>query len=172
MDFFEVVEQRKAVRKYIPGKIIPDNDINKILQKISLAPSARNLQSYKIYAVKNNKVINKIFHACFNQKNDFICNSSLVLVFCADPDNSEKVFGARGKNLYAYQDATIAASFGILTVTALGYSSCWVGNFREEEIQKILKTKLIPIALVIVGYSDEKPPRNLRKPLNLISEVI
>lgn len=172
MDFFEVVNKRKAVRKYFPGKKIPDDNIQKILETVSLAPSARNLQSYKIFVAKTPKVINKIFQVCYNQRLDFVKNAALILIFCTDPGKAEEHFGERGKKLYALQDATIAATYAILTATALGYASCWVGNFKEEEIKKILNTKLHPVAAIIIGFPDENPERKPRKPLDILADFI
>lgn len=172
MDFFEVVAKRKAVRRYVPGKKIPKSDLRKILETVSLAPSARNLQSYKIFVAKTPKVTNKIFQVCYNQRSDFIKNAALILIFCTDPRKAEEHFGERGKKLYALQDATIAATYAILAATALGFASCWVGNFKEEEIKKILNTKLHPIAAIIIGYSTDQPERPERKPIKLLAEFI
>jgi len=94
------------------------------------------------------------------------------LIFCLDPEMSEKQFGERGKNLYSLQDATIAATFAMLTATALGYATCWVGNFDELEVKRVLKTSLRPVASIIVGYSKENPNRPERNKAKTISEII
>jgi len=172
MDFFEVVKKRKAIRKYIAGRQIPEADIAKILETASLAPSARNLQGYKIFAAKTPTAAEKIFKACYNQRSDFIKNAALILVFCTDPEATINQFGARGEKLYALQDATIAATFALLSATALGYASCWVGNFREKEIQEILQTPLLPVAAIVIGYSEEHPERPPRKPLEYLAKAI
>lgn len=172
MEFFEVLKRRKAVRSYIAGKSIPGKDITCILDAINLAPSAHNLQSYKIFTAKSPETVLRVFPVFFNQRSDFIRNASLILIFCADPRNSQKEFGKRGKNLYALQDATIAATYGMLSAAALGYSTCWVGNFRDKEMKKVLNTGLTPVAAVIIGFSYDDPRRPLRKSLNLLAEDI
>lgn len=75
-----------------------------------------------------------------------------------DPEKAEESFG-EGEKLYALQDATITAIFIILTATALGFGPRWVGNLKEEEVQKALRTNLNSVAVVIIGYSDEEPER-------------
>jgi len=65
--------------------------------------------------------------------------------------------GTRGKNLLSVQDATIAASYAQLSSTALGLSSVWVGHFKEKDVASILKTKLRPVAIIPIGYGNEKP---------------
>lgn len=165
MEFFEVVQKRKAVRSYKHGKRIPDRDIEKILQTISLAPSAKNLQSYKIFTIENKISIEGIFNSCFSQRSDFIKNASLILVFCEDPRVAIETFGERGK-MYALQGATIAASYAQLAATALGYQTCWVGNFREDQVKKVINTDLTPTSLLIVGFGNENPERKPRKSLS------
>lgn len=167
-----MVDKRKSVRSYIAGKTIPKKDIDKILQTVSLAPSAKNLQSCKIFVADNYTSVNKIFPCFFNQRPDFIKNAAVILVFCTNPKQAEEYFGERGKTLYALQDATIAATYAVLAATALGYASCWVGNFKEDEMQKALNTDLRPIAAIIIGYSQENPERQPRKPLNILAEII
>ncbi|OGF99660.1 hypothetical protein A2Y99_01325 [Candidatus Gottesmanbacteria bacterium RBG_13_37_7] len=169
MDFLEVVRKRKTVRKYIVGKVISDKDIRKILDIINLAPSAKNLQSFKVLVVKSPKKRLEVAKACYNQRSDFVQNASLILVFCSDPGLSIDNFGQRGE-FYSLQDATIAASFALLAITECGYSSCWIGNFKEKELQKVLSSKLHPIAIITVGYPDENPERKPRKALTELAQ--
>ena len=171
MDYFELLKKRKAIRQFEADKTIPKKDIDKIVEYTNLAPSARNLQGYKIFIIQKKAII-KIFPCFYNQRSDFIKNASIILIFCLDPEMSEKQFGERGKNLYSLQDATIAATFAMLTATALGYATCWVGNFDELEVKRVLKTSLRPVASIIVGYSKENPNRPERNKAKTISEII
>ncbi len=168
MDFFQVIRQRKAVRKFVPQKKIPPQDVKKILETINLAPSAGNLQSYQVFVAEDDLTKEKIYQVCYNQRSDFIQNSSLILIFCADPNQLKDKYGQRGKELYTLQDATIAATFAMLAATALGYATCWVGSFQDRELQKILKTQLAPVAVIIIGDAAETPERPKRKPLSSI----
>jgi nitroreductase len=172
MEFFDVIQKRKAIRKFKSNHGIADTDLTKLLETISLAPSARNLQGYKVFIATSKEKIEQIYNSCYNQRSDFINNAALILVFCTDPKKSIEMFGKRGENLYALQDATIAASYAQLTATALGYGSCWVGNFKEDEIKKIVQTDLTPISLIIIGIPDENPERNPRKSLDQISQIV
>lgn len=169
MDFFETVRKRKSVRRFLEKNIL-DKDIYKILEAASLAPSAGNLQSYKIFVVENKDKKKALARACYNQ--GFVADAPLVLVFCADPKNSASRYGKRGETLYALQDATIAASFAILAATSLGLGSCWVGAFREEEVREILDTDLLPVAVVVLGYRAEEPSRPARKSLEEIGRIL
>ncbi|MBE0520594.1 nitroreductase family protein [Candidatus Bathyarchaeota archaeon] len=68
------------------------------------------------------------------------------------------------------QDPMIAIEHMILAATALGYGTCWMGAFNENEVGKILKIpeNLAVIALLPVGIPDESPPSRPRKPFKEI----
>jgi len=64
----------------------------------------------------------------------------------------------------------IAIEHMVLAATALGYGTCWIGAFNEEEVKEILK---IPkdfevIALLPIGVPAENPPPKPRKAFNEI----
>ena len=106
-----------------------------------------------MYIVDNLKKKEKLVNATHGQE---YVNSSLVLAFCADPKRI-KFMGTRGEKLLAVQGATIAASYAQLAATALGLSSVWIGHFKEKAVADILKTKLRPIAIIPIGYANERP---------------
>ena len=118
-----------------------------------MCPSAMGMQNFKIFVVEDAKKKEKLVKATHDQE---YVNSRLVLVFCADPKRIAFV-GNRGKTLFSIQDATIAASYSQLAATSLGLSSVWVGHFKEKEVAQILRTKLKPVAIMPIGYANEKP---------------
>ena len=66
---------------------------------------------------------------------------------------------ARGKSLFALQDATIAASFAWLQAVASGLAACWVGAFDDEAVRNVFRGEIEPdwrpIALLPVGHAAE-----------------
>ena len=58
--------------------------INELLEMVRFAPSAINLQPWKIKIVTDQKVKEQLKPAAFNQEQ--ITSCSHLLVFCADPD--------------------------------------------------------------------------------------
>lgn len=74
------------------------------------------------------------------------------------------VYGARGVELYSIQDVSCALENMLLMAHARGLGACWVGAFDEQEGTDLLEipSQLRPVALVPLGYPDEKsypPPR-------------
>ena len=82
-----------------------------------------------------------------------------LIVFWAVPSRSAGKYGGRGRDLFALQDATIAASFAWLQAVASGLGACWVGAFDDEAVKSIFREKIErdwrPIALLPIGYAAE-----------------
>ena len=144
-------------------KPIAEQTLRKLLLAINSAPSAGNRQAYEIVVVKSAEQKRKIAEAAHQP---FIANAPVVLVFVSNPERNAN-YGARGRELYAIQDATIAASYAQLAATALGLSTCWVGAFNDEEVAKIIGAeKDMKVACIIpVAYARERPFATERRSL-------
>lgn len=167
MEFFKLIKKRHSVRIF-KKRMVEYEKLNKILEAARLAPSAGNLQAYKIAVVKETNKKEKLANAAYCQM--FVKEAPVVLVFFSDPNSSGKKYGERGETLYCIQDATIAATYAQLAATDLGLGSVWVGAFDPEEVKKILNVKkYIPIAMLPIGYPNEVPFKTERKK---ISEIL
>jgi len=169
MEFRKLLEERHSVRKF-RAEEIPEAQLQELLKMANSAPSAGNLQCFKIFAAKNAEKRNQISGACFGQS--FVAQAPVVLVFCADVQASKRKYGEKGERLYALQDASIAAAYSQLAAIELGLGSCWVGAFEEKKLQEILATELMPVAVIPVGIPDQGLSKTLRKSLNEISKEV
>ena len=97
MEFFEVLEKRRSIRAY-KKKEVEKEKLKKILETANLAPSAGNLQSYKIFVVKGKKKEEMVASNYFHQ--EFLSEAPVVLIFCADQRTSPR-YGERGEKLYS-----------------------------------------------------------------------
>lgn len=171
MDFFETVDRRRSIRVF-QEKDVDVQMIKQILDTVNLAPSAGNLQAYKVTVVKSKKAREDLMFACLDQ--ECVAQAPVVFVFSADKKQSEVKYELRGYELYAVQDATIAAAYCQLAATALGLSSVWVGGFDPLEVSRLISAapEEVPVAVIPVGYPDEAPERNARKGLKqLVREI-
>ncbi len=164
-DFFETVRHRHSVRRYLADREVEPQQLHAILEMACAAPSAGDLQSYRIVVVQDGATRDALARAADNQA--FISEAPICLVFCADTERAEVRFGERGRSLYAVQDATIAAAYAQLAVVAANLGSTWVGYFDEAEIARLLNLPagMAPIALLSVGYPAELPELSPRRPL-------
>jgi nitroreductase len=191
MEFKDVVMQRYATKKF-DGKKIPDAKINELIELVRFAPSAINLQPWKIKIVTDQKVKDQLKPAAFGQEQVTTC--SHLLVFCADPDydglmkrlgdllQKNKVPEDARKMILgmASQFATtmspdqrlawsqaqtyLALGNALNGAKSLGFDSCPMGGFNPDEFTKILKIPkpLVPVMLCPVGYAADKPMPKMR----------
>jgi len=166
MEFVEVLTQRRSVRAYKPQPVEEDK-LKRIFQVANMAPSAGNLQAYKVLVIRDQAKREALAKAAHDQ--GFIAQAPVCLVFCADPDRSASKYGKRGKELYSIQDATIAGAFAMLAAVDLGMATVWVGDFNEEKVQQILgATSVRPVAMFSLGYPAEHPEPSPRRALEEI----
>lgn len=170
-DFFETVRHRHTIRKYQPNMPVEEEKLHAILETATSAPSMGNLQAYQIFVVKDPATKNKLKTAANNQA--FVSEAPLVLVFCADIERSQAEYGQRGADLYAIQDATIAASYCQLAAVAAGMASTWIGEFDSAAISDAIgaSSPATPVALVTVGYPAEVPEPTSRTLNDIVTFV-
>lgn len=166
MEFEQVLKNRRSVRKFKQEEIT-DEKIREILQLAQLAPSAGNLQAYKVKVVKDEEYKKKFSDATYmtlkkGLKQEWIFGAPAIFVVCADTKISEERYKERGRDLYSVQDATIFTAYLQLAITSKGLGSTWVGSFLEDDLKKLLDLPddLKIVALIPFGYpNDESGPR-------------
>lgn len=165
-DFFETVRHRHSVRSYQSDLPIEKEKLHAILETACSAPSAGDLQAYKIIVVTNPEKRQALTAAAHDQ--NFIAEAPVCLVFCSEPARSAEKYGERGRELYAIQDTTIAAAYAQLAVVAAGMASTWVGYFDENKAREVigLDAGLVPIAILAIGYPAELPDPTTRRRLD------
>ncbi|MEO0075389.1 MAG: nitroreductase family protein [candidate division WOR-3 bacterium] len=168
MEFYQVIKNRKSIRKYKPNPIAEDI-LNRILEAGRLAPSAKNIQPWKFIVIKDQNIKEKLVSACRNQ--EFIAQAPIVICAVA----LEKIaWGKMGGYWSSYPvDVAIALEHIILAATNEGLGTCWIGAFEENEVKHILA---IPddvkvIALTPLGYPDQDPEPRPRKRLSEIISI-
>ncbi|RLI06048.1 nitroreductase family protein [Candidatus Bathyarchaeota archaeon] len=167
MDVFEAIFTRRSVRQF-SKKDVSNEDLKKILEAGTWAPSAGNVQPWEVIVVKNHETKLRLAEAALHQ--DFIGEASVVLVVCVDLDMASLTYGERGKTLYCIQDSAAAIQNMLLAVHALGLGACWIGAFHEETVKKILgiPPRYRPVALIPIGYPTYSPRRISKKTVDEI----
>jgi nitroreductase len=156
MEIFETISQRRSIRRF-KKEDIHESLILKIIQAGVWAPSAGNLQSWELVLVKNPQSREKLSEAAYMR--DFIAQAPMVMVPCVNLRVSDAIYGNRGVELYSIQDVSCAVENMLLMAHALGLGACWVGAFDEQQVTDLLGTPsyVRPVALVPMGYPNEKP---------------
>jgi nitroreductase len=148
----ELFKKRRSIRSFI-DKPVEKEKLEEILATANSAPSAGDLKAREIIVITASELRKKISEAAYGQKQ--VIEAPILLIFVALPEKSAKKYADRGRDLYATQDATLAAGFAWLEAVELGLSCSWVGGFDEKEVQKILilSENQKPIAILPIGYA-------------------
>jgi nitroreductase len=168
MSIPEFITARKSVRTFSHEEL-PDGMVELLVEAACLAPSAGNLQPWEFVVVRGDENKRRLVEAAQGQT--FIAEAPVVFVVCADPNRSRPRYGRRGVELYCIQDTAAAVQNLLLTATANGLGSCWIGAFDEAKAAEAIGAPegVRPIAMVPVGLPAESPRRRPRRPL---AEVI
>ena len=156
MEILNLVKKRRHIHYFDPEPVSIE-EIRTLLEAARWAPSAGNLQPWEIIVINSDKDRNTLVDAL--RMKEFMRSAPLILVFCADLNRSSERYGDRGTYLYAIQDTAAAIQNVLLTATALGLGSGWVGAFDEEVIAGLfrLPANVRPMALIMIGKSEENP---------------
>jgi nitroreductase len=156
VDLFIAIQERRSVRAFKP-EAIPDELVDTIVDAAQWAPSAGNCQARDLIIVKDLRAKKALSEAALNQR--FIEAAPINVVVCANDKRSAHRYGRRGRDLYCLLDAAASAQNILLAVHALGIGGCWIGAFDDNQVGKVLNlpTWFKPIAIIPIGYPDEKP---------------
>jgi nitroreductase len=163
MDVFAAIKQRRSVRTYKPAEI-EEEKLKKVLEAARLSPSASNRQDWKFIVVRDKEAKKKLARAAFGQS--FVGEAPVVIVACGTEPKAIMACGQPTSTV----DVSIACAFMILVACDLGLGTCWIGAFKEDEVKKILKIpeSVRVVAVIPLGYPDERPSQRERKELDQI----
>ena len=158
MNVFEAISARRSVRRYVRGARIPEEHLRRIMEAARLAPSAKNSQPWRFVVVKDEQVKRRLVKACRGQR--FLEDASVVIAALGVPSESR----------WYMQDPMIAVEHMVLEATELGYGTCWIGAFEEDEVKEVLSVpeEVRVVCLLALGVPAESPPPRPRKSLGEI----
>ncbi|MCI7083594.1 MAG: nitroreductase family protein [Tenericutes bacterium] len=158
MEFETVIRERYSARSYSDKKIEKEK-LNKILEAGRLAPTAKNMQPFKIFVIQSNEGIEKI-----DKATNCRFNAPTVLLVCGEKDKT-----------YCEMDATIVTTHMMLEATNVGIANLWVELFDKEIVAKEFEIpeNLKPVCLLMLGYKSETcHPSRLHNTRKTIEEIV
>lgn len=168
MDFFQVVRDRRSIRKYKDTPVEREK-IEQILDAARLAPSWKNMQCWRFLVLSEEEKKRRVLDA-FPESNPgtkAIASAPVVIVVCANPAESDVENGIP----YFVADASIAFEHLCLAAHALGLGTCWMGWYNEEQIKLSLgiPPEMRIVGITPLGYPDQEPKPRPRKELKDIA---
>jgi len=136
MEFYDVVEGRKSIKKF---KNIPINaeKLARMINAAMMSPSWKNNTSYKFILVDEKNELEQISKSILNKDNSAaqsIIDAPMTAVIVSDPNASGEI---ENKEYYLV-DSAIAMEHFVLAATNEGYGTCWIAAIDEEIIKKTL----------------------------------
>jgi nitroreductase/dihydropteridine reductase len=187
MEFKDVVMKRYASRAFTDQKV-PEDTINQLLELIRFAPSALNLQPWRIKVVSDQKTRDELGPAVFNQMQAVNC--SHLLVFCTDTDIDDVIakvdesmrsagfpddqrarmigmatsLKANFTPAWLQQQINFALGNAVNGAKSLGLDSCPMTGFDAGKVAQILglPQRIVPTAICPIGYAADSPPPKAR----------
>ncbi len=155
---------RYSCRRFRPDPV-PRPLLEQLLEAAHWAPSAGGLEPWRFVVVTGTAPRRELAEAALHQA--FVAEAPVVVVVCAVPEESARIYGERGRHVYCLQDTAAATQNLLLAATAAGLGSCWVGAFDEGKVRRILELPPTwwPVALIPLGFPAEGPRRRRRRPL-------
>ncbi|HCE43188.1 MAG TPA: hypothetical protein DET40_06550 [Lentisphaeria bacterium] len=159
MNLSIAIRNRRSIRRY-KQKPVDDKLLLELIDVARLAPSGGNMQQLRYVVVRTPEVVQKLFaHTGWGghvrPKRSPEWGKSAPLAFIAVIASADNV----STHKIVYADAGAAIQNMLLKAVELGLGTCWIGNFKEENVSPILglTPEMKTMYLVAVGYPDETP---------------
>ena len=149
MDFMELIKKRYSCRKLAETPVEKEK-IDKILEAAIVAPTAHNIQPFRIWVIDKADDVEKI-------KETTPCTNGASLFFVVGAKTDEGWVRKYDQKPFADVDAAIVGTHMMLEIEELGLATTWVGHFKSallaEKFPQMQGYELI--AIFPVGYAAE-----------------
>lgn len=184
MDTQEAILNRRSTRKF-KNEFIPRDEINKIVELALKAPSGKNNEPWRLFALEGDK--KKEFEAVMEKGiNDVVSigvppgsskhtleaikkASTVILVYNKNSKRDQSYRGSE-KIKWSVDTQSIGGMIQTMLLAAedMGYGSLWICDtfYADHHIGKWLHTDREMVAAVAIGIKDEFPSARPRKPIN------
>ena len=149
MDFLTLAKERYSCRKF-SDKPVEKEKIEKIIEAGLAAPTACNIQPYKIWVMESEESQSKL-----REVTNFTFGTNVALVVGCDSEIAW-VRKYDGRN-FADVDGSIVATHLMLAIHELGLGSTWIGFFDAPKLKEIYPemAKYDLVAIFPIGYPAE-----------------
>jgi len=152
MNETNAIFNRRSVRKYKEQKL-SDNQLELLLKAAMSAPSAGNEQPWEFIVVRDTSLLQKITE--IHPYSKMLLHADIAIVVCGNLSKQKY------EREYWVLDCAAATENILIQSTIMKIGSVWLAVYPEpdriEGIKKLfcLPEKVIPLAIVSLGYPDE-----------------
>lgn len=157
MDILDTVKTRRSVRRFI-DKSVPHELIQRILEAGRWAPSGLNNQPWRVAVITDTNLQDELSQ--LTQYSRIVLSAKvLIAVFLHNAESYDRTKDVQAIGAFIQNM--------LLEAHSLGLGAVWLGEIIKSnaQIKKILGVDkdLELMAVVALGYPDEKPRRSSRK---------
>ena len=159
MNIKELSQKRFSARKYT-AEPVSREDIDYIMERVRMAPSAVNRQPWKFIIVSSEEARQKLWHT---YEREWFRTAPLYIVCMKD--NSECWTRPCDNKPHGDIDVAIATEHLCLAATERGLGTCWVCNFDTAAMHDMFPyDHLEAVAIIPVGHiADDCPHTEKRR---------
>lgn len=170
MELIEAIKNRRSIRKYKSDPISQEK-INLLLEAAIWAPHpwGEKLKDRWEFIVVKDADMRKKMYAVANEWNKHMVEAPVNIVVSYNMPTQEEEYGPKYE-FYLIQASSAAIQNLMLKAYEEGLGSCWIGSFDEKKLKAVLDipAEVRSVAIVTVGYPDEKPAPPTRKSLDQV----
>jgi nitroreductase len=182
MKTIDAIKKRRSIRYYDSNYVIPDNEINELINLTMLTATSYNIQHWKFVVVDNPRLRKEIRKVSFDQAQ--ITDASKLILVCTDikawekdmprkwenaPSEISDFMVSRSKMFYqdkeqlqrdeAIRSASFATQTLVLASVSKGYDTGVMIGFESEKVAKLinLPKDYIISNFVVIGKGIEAP---------------
>lgn len=195
MQTLEAIETRRAVKQYDPSHQMTEAEINELMSKAMLAPTAFNIQHWRFVLVRDPELRQEIRKAAWNQAQ--VTDASLLVILCGDlkawDKNPVRYWKNAPKEVQDYllpaldryyrdrpqvqrdeimRSCGMAAQTLMLAAKAMGYDSCPMDGFDFGAVAKLINLPEDHAIAMFVAIGKGLAPARPRGGQLPMSEVV
>lgn len=185
MDLVTAIETRRAVKHYDPEHHLTDDEINQLMSLALKAPTAFNIQNWRLVLVRDPELRKQIRAVSWDQAQ--VTEASLLVVLCADLKSWEKEPARYWRNApqsvqefmvpaidqyyrgreqvqrdEAMRSCGIAAQTLMLAAKGMGYDSCPMDGFDFDAVGKLINLPDDHVIAMFVAIGKATEPARER----------
>lgn len=178
MEFQNLIEKRRSVRKYVERNTVTKDEILSMIKAAQEAPSWKNSQTGRYYCIMDEKNVEQFRRECLPEMNAGKCENAVLIIstFVHDRAGFQKDGTADNElgNGWGCYDLGLQNENLVLKAAELGYGSLIMGIRDADKIRGFLE---IPqeetvVAVIAVGVPGEQPDRPKRKEVEEIVKFL
>lgn len=178
MDLDKVLESRRSVRKYDATKQVTEKDLETIIEAAIQAPSWKNSQTARYYAVLDKDVHNRIADEALPEFNAKSASGAALIIttFVKNRSGFDREGNPENEcgNGWGYYDLGLHNANLLLKAKDMGLDTLVMGirdGVKIREILNIPENEII-VSVISIGYSENEASKPKRKRAEDILKII